>query len=104
MNMGIPDFSGDNRRAGQWWCLQQATWLIAASGLHVMDHVRALCNRLAVSQSGAVAAEYAFLIVFISIGAAIGMVLLGDDLQIYFENLGAALDNASTPTPDPFAT
>ena len=32
------------------------------------------------------------------------MILLGDDLSVYFNNLGEALGNASTPTDDPFAT
>ena len=66
--------------------------------------LRALLHRLTVVQSGAVIAEYAFLIAFISILAAIGMVVLGDDLQAYFQGLATAMDNASQPTPDPFAT
>jgi Flp pilus assembly pilin Flp len=57
-----------------------------------------------VAKSGAVAAEYTFLIAFISILAAIGMVVLGDDLQQYFQGLATAIDAAATPTPDEFAT
>jgi hypothetical protein len=32
------------------------------------------------------------------------MVILGDDIKVYFEDLATALDNASQPTPDPFAS
>ena len=67
-------------------------------------YLQALFIRLTVTNSGAVAAEYALLIAFISIIAAVGMVLLGDDLSVYFNNLGAALENGSTPTDDPFMT
>lgn len=56
-----------------------------------------------VVNSGAAAAEYTFLIAFISILAAIGMVLLGDDLQAYFLGLQQALANAGTPTADTFS-
>ena len=67
-------------------------------------YVQTLFVRLTIVKSGAVAAEYTFLIALVSILAAIGMVLLGDDLKVYFENLATALENASAPTPDPFAT
>ena len=66
--------------------------------------LRRLLRRLVAVESGAVAAEYAFLIAFISILAAIGMVVLGDDLQDYFQALATAIDNASQPTPDSFAS
>jgi len=57
-----------------------------------------------VANSGAAASEYAFLIGFIAILAAFGMVLLGDDIKVYFQDLATALDNAAAPTPDPFAS
>jgi len=67
-------------------------------------HVQALFVRLMVANSGAAASEYAFLIAFIAILAAFGMVLLGDDIKVYFQDLATALDNAAAPTPDPFAS
>jgi Flp pilus assembly pilin Flp len=78
--------------------------LIRESGMGAFAYVQALFFRLMVVNSGAAAAEYAFLIAFIAIIAAIGMVLLGDDLKVYFQDLAASLDNAAAPTPDPFAT
>ncbi len=69
-----------------------------------LAHVQALFARLVVAKSGAAAAEYTFLVALISIVAVIGMILVGDDLQVYFESLANSLDNASAPTPDPFAT
>jgi Flp pilus assembly pilin Flp len=55
------------------------------------------------SKSGAVATEYAFLIAFIAIVAAIGMVLLGDNLSAFFNDIGVALDGAGSNIPDPFS-
>ena len=104
MQKGILDRSGDNRRFGRCWRPQGAVRLFRESGLHAPACVQALSMRLAAAKSGAVAAEYALLVAFISILAAAGMVLLGDDLSVYFKNLGEALGNASTPTPDDFAT
>jgi Flp pilus assembly pilin Flp len=45
---------------------------------------------------GAVAAEYAFLIAFIGIVAAIGMVSLGTGLLNYFDAFGNAIGNAAS--------
>ena len=44
-----------------------------------------------IGHHGAVAAEYAFLIVFIAIAAAIGMVTLGNSISDYFITFGNAL-------------
>lgn len=52
--------------------------------------------------SGAVATEYAFLIAFIAIVAALGMVLLGENLSAFFNDIGVALTNISANLPDPF--
>jgi len=68
------------------------------------DDLRWLLYRVAVDQAGAAATEYSFLIAFISILGAIGMVVLGDDLRQFFDGLALSLDNAAQPTPDPFAT
>lgn len=78
--------------------------LTRESALCAFAYVQARFFRLTANNSGAAAAEYTFLIAFISILAAIGMVLLGDDIKVYFEDLAASLDNAAAPVPDPFAT
>lgn len=44
---------------------------------------------------GAVASEYAFLIAFISIAAALGMVLIGAQLSDYFGTLGASIGTSA---------
>ena len=71
--------------------------------MHIVIHAQTLLLRLAKSKSGAVATEYAFLIAFISIVAAIGMVLLGDNLSEFFNDIGVALENAGDNMPDPFS-
>ena len=53
-------------------------------------------------ETGAVATEYAFLIAFIAIVAATGMTLLGENLSIFFNDIGSALTNISGDLPDPF--
>jgi len=78
--------------------------LIRESGMSAFAYVQALFFRLMVVNSGAAAAEYTFLIAFISILAAIGMLVLGDDIKGYFEDLATALEDAAEPTPDPFAS
>ena len=88
----------DDRKNRNGTTPQQPGWRRGAAT------IRALFYRLAAVDAGAVAAEYAFLIAFISIIAAIGMVLLGGDLRLYFEALATSLENASQPTPAPFAT
>ena len=62
-----------------------------------------MSRRLRKDESGAVATEYAFLIAFIAIVAAIGMVLLGHNLALFFEAIGDALAGAGTNIPDPFS-
>jgi Flp pilus assembly pilin Flp len=60
--------------------------------------------RLRKDKSGAVATEYAFLIAFIAIVAAIGMTLLGLNLSAFFNDIGVALTNISGNLPQPFST
>jgi Flp pilus assembly pilin Flp len=74
------------------------------AGRNALTYVQMLFARLWVVNSGAAASEYTFLVAFVAIVAVLGMVLVGDDLQLYFSGLANGLDNASTPTPDPFAT
>ncbi len=67
-------------------------------------YLQSLALRLRKDKSGAVATEYAFLIAFIAIVAAIGMVLLGENLSAFFNDIGLALDGAGANIPDPFGT
>ncbi len=66
------------------------------------SYLQSLALRLRKDKSGAVATEYAFLIAFIAIVAAIGMVLLGENLSAFFNDIGVALDGAGDNIPDPF--
>ena len=68
--------------------------------MQVVTYAQTLHRRLAKSKAGAVATEYAFLIAFISIVAAIGMVLLGDNLSAFFNDIGVALGQASSVLDD----
>ena len=67
--------------------------------MYALIKLQSLAMRLRKDQSGAVATEYAFLIAFISIVAAIGMVLLGDNLSEFFNDIGVALENAGDAIP-----
>jgi Flp pilus assembly pilin Flp len=71
--------------------------------MHTLIKLQSLALRLRKDKSGAVATEYAFLIAFIAIVAAIGMVLLGDNLSAFFNDIGVALDGAGSNIPDPFS-
>ena len=62
-------------------------------------YLQSMALRLRKDKSGAVATEYAFLIAFIAIVAAIGMVLLGDNLSAFFNDIGLALENAGGQLP-----
>ncbi len=104
MQKGIFNRDGDTRPTRRRWRHVLAAGLTRASRSRAVGYLHAMFVRLTVVNSGAVAAEYAFLIVFIAIVAAVGMFLLGNDLQEYFQGLATALDNAASPTPDPFAT
>ena len=67
-------------------------------------YLQLLALRLRKDNSGAVATEYAFLIAFIAIVAAIGMVLLGENLSAFFNAIGTALQDVVTNIPAPFNT
>ena len=72
--------------------------------MYPLIKLQSLALRLRKDKSGAVATEYAFLIAFIAIVAAIGMVLLGDNLSAFFNDIGVALENAGGQIPDPFGS
>ena len=104
MQKGILNRDGDTWPTRRRWRHVLAERLTRQSRSRALSYLHALFVRFTVVNSGAVAAEYAFLIVFISVVAAVGMFLFGNDLQEYFQGLATALDNAASPTPDPFAT
>ncbi len=62
-------------------------------------YLQLMALRLRKDKSGAVATEYAFLIAFIAIVAAIGMTLLGQNLSAFFNAIGVALQNAGDAIP-----
>ena len=72
--------------------------------MSALTYLQSMVLRLARGKSGAVATEYAFLIAFIAIVAAIGMVLLGTNLSAFFNDIGTALTNISANLPTPFNT
>ncbi len=67
--------------------------------MRAVIYLQILALRLRNDKSGAVATEYAFLIAFIAIVAAIGMSLLGANLSAFFNDIGAALQNAGDAIP-----
>ena len=73
--------------------------------MHAVTFFQIMLLRLKKDKSGAVATEYAFLIAFIAIVAAIGMTLLGQNLSAFFNAIGLALQNAGNAIPQlPFGT
>ena len=71
--------------------------------MNTIFYLHSLALRLRQDKSGAVATEYAFLIAFIAIVAALGMTLLGTNLSSFFNDIGGALQNAGSNIPDPFS-
>ncbi|MDH3748921.1 MAG: Flp family type IVb pilin [Gammaproteobacteria bacterium] len=67
--------------------------------MSTLTYFQMLALRLRKDESGAVATEYAFLIAFIAIVAATGMTLLGENLSIFFNDIGLALANAGDAIP-----
>jgi len=62
-----------------------------------------LIHRVATDKIGAVAVEYAFLAAFIAIVAAAGMVLVGPEMESFFNDTGGAVLDAGSSnfTNDP---
>jgi len=63
--------------------------------MHALLYLHDVVFRIKRESRGAVATEYAFLIAFIAIVAAIGMVLLGTELNDYFTTLGNAIGTSA---------
>jgi Flp pilus assembly pilin Flp len=71
--------------------------------MNILPQLKSAILHFGKSKSGAVATEYAFLIAFIAIVAALGMVLLGTNLSAFFDAIGVALTDISGNLPDPFS-
>ncbi len=67
--------------------------------MFAIAYLQTLALRLRKDKAGAVATEYAFLIAFIAIVAAAGMGLLGENLSIFFDDIGQALEGAADNLP-----
>lgn len=104
MPKGIFNRQSDIRPPKGQWAHDWPALLSRESRRRASAYVQALFARLMVANSGAAAAEYTFLVALIAIAATLGMILIGDDLQAYFQGLATSLDGASAPTPDPFAS
>lgn len=57
-------------------------------------------GNLWIDKSGAVATEYAFVISFIAIVAAAGMVVMGNNLSSFYDDVGSALTEMACSMPD----
>ena len=66
-----------------------------------MTKLKNFLSRLCMDEEGAVATEYALLIVFIALLAAVGMILLGQGLAGLFTGIGSALNSAPLNTLPP---
>ena len=64
--------------------------------MNILVHFALLLHRFATKKSGAVAVEYAFLAAFVAIVAAVGMVLVGPELQEFFVDTGDAVLDAGS--------
>lgn len=60
-----------------------------------------LFERFLGENRGAVATEYAFLIAFIALLAAIGMTILGNNLSTFYNDIGTALEDKACEVPVP---
>ncbi len=64
-----------------------------------MTKVKIFFSNLYRNEDGAVATEYALLIVFIALLAAVGMIVLGGELSTLFAKIGTSLTSASPVVP-----
>lgn len=63
--------------------------------MRALWHLHEILFRMHRETRAAVATEYAFLIAFIAIVAALGMILLGTELNEYFTKLGNAIGDSA---------
>ena len=70
--------------------------------MHFLVYLRWFFFELQKDDSGAVSAEYAFLIVFIAIVATLGMVLIGPSIADYFDAVTRLVPDTQANPPCPF--
>ncbi|MFT5181100.1 MAG: Flp pilus assembly pilin Flp [Alphaproteobacteria bacterium] len=63
--------------------------------MHALLYLRQIIFCLRREKRGAIAAEYAFLLVFIAIVATAGMLVLGDGLVTYFSAMGLTIGDSA---------
>lgn len=64
--------------------------------MNIITYLSLIARRVLQVESGAVAVEYAFLVAFIAIVAAAGMVFVGPELQEFFTDTGDQLLGAGS--------
>ncbi len=64
-----------------------------------MTKVKTFISNLYRNEDGAVATEYALLIVFIALLAAVGMIVLGQNLSLLFSSIGTSLTSVAPVVP-----
>ena len=64
--------------------------------MNIIVHLSLLLQRYAKDNFAAVAVEYAFLAAFIAIVAAVGMVLVGPEMQEFFTDTGVSIFDAGS--------
>lgn len=69
--------------------------------MYALSYLHMMALRLRKNNAGAVATEYAFLVAFIAIVGAGGMVILGENLYTFFEDIGDTLLEAGKDIPVP---
>ena len=69
--------------------------------MHAVFYIKSLIFRLTADDSGAVSAEYSFLIAFIVIVATLGMVLIGPSISDYFDAVTRLVPDTSETPPCP---
>ncbi|NNE82747.1 MAG: hypothetical protein HKN28_02135 [Alphaproteobacteria bacterium] len=65
-------------------------------GMNIVNKFSVLIHHYATDRIGAVAVEYAFLAAFVAIVAAVGMVLVGPELQEFFVDTQGAIQGAGS--------
>ncbi len=70
--------------------------------MRALLYIQSLILRLKSDNSGAVSAEYAFLITFIAIVATLGMVFMGPGIAEYFDAITRLVPDSQANPPCPF--
>ncbi len=63
--------------------------------MHALLHLYQILFCLRRETRGAIAAEYAFLLVFIAIAASVGMLIIGEGLADYFGAMGLSIGTSA---------